>query len=71
MTGYAKSDYMWSLSTHGESSDSVFAIDNGTSVIGFDVTTALGVYPTVYLKSTINITSGTGSSTDPFILAQS
>ena len=28
------------------------------------------VWPTVYLKSTINITSGTGSSTDPFILAE-
>ena len=29
------------------------------------------VRPVVYLKSTIKITSGTGSSTDPFILAQS
>ena len=67
----SKSGYMWSLSTHGESGDSVFAIDNGTSVFGFDVPTDLGVYPTVYLKSTISITSGTGSSTDPFILAQS
>ena len=28
----------------------------------------MDVYPTVYLKSTIKITGGTGSSTDPFIL---
>ena len=28
------------------------------------------VYPSVYLKSTVNIKSGTGTSSDPFILTQ-
>ena len=73
-----KSSNMWTLSSDSSDSDVVFFV--GLGVFGFDrsgtvssfyAVSHFDVLPVVYLKSTINITSGTGSSTDPFILAQS
>ena len=44
-----------------------FIIDTGI-ISSMSVVSTLRTRPVVHLKSTINITSGTGSSTDPFIL---
>ena len=71
-----KSSYIWTISPYSDI-DSVFSIyDNGLVYSDWGVGSSSagafhGVWPVTYLKSTINITSGTGSSTDPFILAQS
>ena len=54
-----------------DSSSSIFRIGGGVTVSDAASEYGIVLRPTVYLKSTISITSGTGSSTDPFILAQS
>ena len=63
-----KSNNMWSLSHYSPLSEYVFLVYSSGIVYFFDTYNAYGVWPTVYLKSTISITSGIGSSTDPFIL---
>ena len=63
-----KSSYMWSLSPRSSSSHRVFLVDRSGYVNGYIATDAGGVWPVVYLKSTIKVTTGTGSSDSPFIL---
>ncbi len=66
------SGYKWSISPSSYSSYYVFSVDSSGHVNDFNTGNVnIGVWPTVYLKSTIKITGGKGSSTDPFILAQS
>ena len=62
----------WTMSQRSDRSDYVFLVGN-IGIVGFNNASRGDIVarPVVYLKSTINITSGTGSSTDPFILAQS
>ena len=66
-----KSDYMWFLTPRSSISSHVFDVSSSGHISSSDVNNYPYILPTVYLKSTINITSGTGSSTDPFILAES
>ena len=63
------SGYKWSLSPYSSISSIVFYVYSRGFVSNDNAYYNRGVWPTVYLKSTINITSGTGSSTDPFILS--
>ena len=63
-----KSSYMWSLSPYSSFSSSVFAVDGSGYVNYYSAAYAYGVWPVVYLKSTIKVTTGTGSSDSPFIL---
>ena len=63
-----KSSYMWSLSPGSSSSYNVFLVDSSGYVYNIDATFTRGVWPVVYLKSTIKVTTGTGSSDSPFIL---
>lgn len=65
------SGYKWSISPNSSYGANVFYAYSGGVVYHGGVYNAYAVWPVVYLKSTINITSGTGSSTDPFILAES
>ena len=44
--------------------DSIFGLNNGSS---YELEP---VFPTAYLKSSVKIASGTGSSSDPFILEE-
>ena len=54
----------WTISPFANSSDWIFTVD-----CGYDASTPYPMTrPVVYLKSTIKITSGIGSFTDPFIL---
>ena len=67
------SGFKWTLSPHTSSSDEVlFVIGSeyvGSGIVNNDFANdSKNVYPVVYLKSSIKISSGTGSSTDPFIL---
>ena len=63
-----KSNTMWTISPSPSISDYVFYVNYGGSIEYDYVHRTFNVFPTVYLKSTIKITGGTGSSTDPFIL---
>ena len=64
-----KSSNMWPILPSAYGSGYVFIANFRGGINDNDAASPRGVYPTVYLKSTIKITSGTGSSTDPFILA--
>ena len=63
-----KSSYMWSLSPNSSYSDGVFGVYSSGYVGSDNAADACGVWPVVYLKSTIKVTTGTGSSDSPFIL---
>ncbi|MDD6244719.1 MAG: hypothetical protein PUB03_03575 [bacterium] len=64
-----KSSYMWTLSPRSSNSNYVFYVYSGGYVAdnGADSVYS-GAWPVVHLKSTIKVTTGTGSSNDPFIL---
>ena len=67
---YNSSHYQWTMSPRADYSGYVFFVDtdgfvNSYIAYSYFYTT----HPVVHLKSTINITGGTGSSTDPFILS--
>lgn len=59
---------MWTLSPYTNSTYFVSYLNSTGSLAPREVKEILGIWPVVYLKSTIKISSGTGSSTDPFIL---
>lgn len=63
-----KSSDMWSLSPYSSNGYSVFGVSSGGCVDYGYASNAVGVWPVVYLKSTIKVTTGTGSSDSPFIL---
>ena len=63
-----KSSYMWSLSPYSSDSGIVFGVSSGGYVSRNYAANTYGVWPVVYLKSTIKVTTGTGSSDSPFIL---
>ena len=64
-----KSSYMWSLSPDSSNSYCVFTVDGGGYVYSSNANYSnYGAWPVVHLKSTIKVTTGTGSSNDPFIL---
>ena len=57
----------WTMSPRATNSYEVFGVDY--IVANYHAYTTFAARPVVHLKSTIKITSGTGSSTDPFILS--
>ena len=63
-----KSSNMWLLSPNSSYSIYVFYVYRSGFVSNIANGYSYGVWPVVYLKSTIKISSGTGSSTDPFVL---
>lgn len=63
-----KSTTYWSLSPYSSYSDEVFDVDYSGYVDYNAALNSYGVWPVVYLKSTIKVTTGTGSSDSPFIL---
>ena len=64
---YFSQDY-WTMSPRADSSSRAFSVSSTGCVYYYGANSFSVVSPVVYLKSTINITGGTGSSTDPFIL---
>ena len=60
----------WTMSPRADRSYLVFDVSGTGSVDSYGANYTIGVRPIVHLKSTINITGGTGSSTDPFILSE-
>lgn len=64
-----KSNQLWSLLSNTSSSVSAFDIYSNGAVGDNMVYRAYGVYPSLYLKSNISITSGDGSSASPYQLS--
>ena len=65
---------MWTLSPLASPSDASSAMEvwhtngNGEALYSFEAAHPLSVFPTVYLNSNVEITGGTGTSSDPYIL---
>ena len=68
--GSTMNEAMWMLSprAHYGSADGVWGVDGDGGVNIYVASSALSVFPTVYLNSDVNIVSGSGSSSDPYIL---
>ena len=58
----------WSLSPFSSNGNDVFSVHGSGYVHNAHAYRPYGVWPVVYLKSTIKVTTGTGSSDSPFIL---
>ena len=59
----------WSLTPYSSSWYKVFAI-YGDGVVGsYSAYSKVGINPVVYLKSNVKITSGDGTSANPYILS--
>ena len=68
--GSTMDEAMWMLSPIASSGAArhVWIVFGGGIVSGADASFALSVFPSVYLNSNVEITSGSGSSSDPYIL---
>ena len=68
--GSTMNEAMWMLSprAHYGSADSVWGVDGDGGVNIYVASSALSVFPSVYLNTEVKITSGSGTSSDPYIL---
>ena len=64
----AKNSWYWTLSSYSGDSRSVFYVNGDGAVDNLDAYRSVGVFPSIYLKSNIKITSGTGEKTKPYNL---
>ena len=62
------SAYQWTLSPYSDSARFVFVVYSGGLVGNNASYNTRGVRPALFLKSDVLITSGTGTSTDPYTL---
>ena len=68
---YSSTLYQITITIHlADSSDRVFYLETDGSVYDIDVAREIAVRPVLYLDSAIEITGGTGTSSDPYTLAQ-
>lgn len=65
--------FQWTITPQSDKSNYVFFVRPGGWICPFDIgrkyNTADAIRPTVYLKSSIKITGGNDSSTQPFIVS--
>ena len=67
---YYSSDYWWTLSPHSGNSSTLFTVrSNGRVNSNYANTTNLAVRPALTLSSEVQITRGTGTASDPYILS--
>ena len=59
----------WTMNPRGDISDQVFIVDPVGFVVSSTADYAPAGRPVVYLKSTIKVISGSGTTTSPFILS--
>lgn len=69
--GSTKDEVMWTLSPAASSVYARIVWEvNGLGIVGSSrASYPFSVFPTVYLKSGVEITGGSGTSTDPYILS--
>ena len=60
--------WMFSLSTSSGTADYVWFVNGVGIAISDSASSALSVFPSVYLNTEVKITSGSGTSSDPYIL---
>ena len=65
---YNSGALQWTLTPSSSASGHVFSVTNLGNLYYSNANYGYGARPSVYLKSTIAISGGTGSSTDPYIL---
>ena len=65
---YNSSSSQWTLAPGSRDSDSVFRVNRSGSVNSSNVTNSFASRPVLYLKSTVQITGGDGTSGNPFTL---
>ena len=58
----------WTISSYSDTTNFVFRVGSSDNMSNGYVYNDYNVRPSFYLESTVEITGGTGSSTDPFIL---
>ena len=66
----AKNSWYWTLSPYSDYSNRVFRVNDDGAITNDNAFRADNIYPSVYLKSNIKITSGTGEKSNPYILNQ-
>ena len=68
--GSTMDEAMWMLSPGARSggANDVWGVDVGGLVSTDAASSALSVFPSVYLNTEVKITSGSGTSSDPYIL---
>ena len=66
---FDSSRYQWTITPHSSRSYLVFYVDFSGFVGNLGVTSSLASRPVLYLKSTVEITGGNGTSENPFILS--
>ena len=69
--GSTMDEKMWMLSPYARSGFAcgVWSVSGDGSVYGVSASYALSVFPSVYLNTEVKITSGSGTSSDPYILS--
>ncbi len=65
---YESSYYQWTITPHASNSRYVFGLSNTGFVYCNNAFNTNGVHPVVFLKSSIKIVDGDGSSSNPYIL---
>ena len=60
--------YWWTLSPNANVSNIVFSVDSGGGFGGYDAYSIFAVRPAVYLSSSVEITGGDGSQSNPYVL---
>ena len=66
---FDNANYQWTLTPHASSSRYIVNISFNGQAYNFSAATAHGIFPVTYLSSNVKITSGTGSSSDPYLLS--
>ena len=66
---YNSSYYQWTIAPNSGNSSLVWNVYTDRDVRAWSVGYTLGVRPVLYLKSSIKITGGTGTSSDPYKLS--
>ena len=60
--------YEWTISRNAGSAYSMFIVDDTGDLSGNGTSIAYGVRPVIYLSSSVNYVSGSGSATDPILV---
>ena len=64
----SKGEEYWTLSPRASNVDSIWMVSNFVSVWTNSASSPYALHPSIYLKNNVQIISGTGASSDPYIL---
>ena len=65
----SKGEEYWTLSPRASNVDSIWMVSNFVSVWTNSASSPYALHPSIYLKNNVQIISGTGASSDPYILS--